>query len=419
MIDEQLYPKVLMLEHSFNNSTGMGITLTNLFYDWPKSRIGVMSDDINIEIINSIRPCSSYIGISKSIDYSAKVERRTTSVRHNGSLKSRIRKVYYDLGLNELFGKSKVLPKNIELAKAFAPDIVFCSLGTLNRMRVCETIMEAMPETHLVIYIVDDWINSRVIEKKPTFFWKRLFHSSFKRLLQLSSGNLSICGTMSQAYLRQFGKQFVPFHNPVDVQYWSNLSSERKYPNNIVSLLYVGKINEDTEGCMVDCAKCVESLNREGKEIVFDVFSPDFIPKQALFDNYPHSHLFPAVPHEQIPELTKSYDSLLLTLGFSEKTIQYIKLSMPTKLSEYLASGLPIVLYCPSAVALTDYVQSKDCAFCCTEKNIDKLRATLLQLFDQNKVQYVVQRSLDVAKEHDITIVRERFLRTMNSFIKS
>ena len=83
MIDEQLFPKVLMLEHSFNNTTGMGITLTNLFYDWPKSRIGVMSDDINVEIINSIRPCSSYIGISKYIDYSAKVERRT-SVSHNG-----------------------------------------------------------------------------------------------------------------------------------------------------------------------------------------------------------------------------------------------------------------------------------------------------------------------------------------------
>lgn len=419
MIEESLYPKVLLLEHTFNNSTGMGITLTNLFYDWPKNRIGIMSDSIDIKCVDTIRPCSSYIGIGKSIDYSAKVERRITSVRPNGSLKSRVRKIYYDLGLNEMFGKTKILPSNMESVKVFAPDIVFCSLGTLNRMRVCESIIKAMPEAHLVIYIVDDWINSRVIEKKPTFFWKRLFHGSFKRLLQLSSGNLSICETMSQAYLQQFGKQFVPFHNPVDVQYWTNLSIERKYPKSVVSLLYVGKINEDTEECLVDCAKCVESLNIEGKEIVFDVFSPDYMSNQVLFENYPHCHLLPAVPHEKIPELTKSYDSLLLTLGFSEKTIQYIRLSMPTKLSEYLASGLPIVLYCPSGVALTDYVQSRDCAFCCTEKNIDKFRATLLQLFDKRKVQYVVQRSLGVAKEHDITIVRERFLRTMNNFIKS
>lgn len=418
MPKDQLFPKILLLEHSFNNSTGMGITLTNLFNDWPKSRIGVMSDDINVGYLESIRPCSLYIGISKNINPSARIERRI-NVCHNGSLKSRVRKVYYNLGLNEILGKSKILPNNIESAKSFAPDIVFCSLGTLNRMRVCESIIKAMPETHLVIYIVDDWINSRVIEKKPTFFWKRLFHRSFKRLLQLSSGNLSICETMSQAYLQQFGKQFVPFHNPVDVQYWSNLSFERKYPEGVVSLLYVGKINEDTEDCLVDCAKCVESLNLDGKEIVFDVFSPDFIANQRLFESYSHCHLFPAIPHEKIPELTKSYDSLLLTLGFSKKTIQYIKLSMPTKLSEYLASGLPIVLYCPSDIALTNYVQSKDCAFCCTEKSIDKLRDTLLQLFNNSKVQHVVQRSLDVAKEHDIKLVRERFRKTMINFIKS
>ena len=415
-MSKKQFPKVLLLGHSFNDFTGMGITLTNLFHDWPTEQIGIMSDNLDINLVESIRPCSIYIGETKNINSSSQIDSNGV-VGASSSFRSRIRKIYYDFGLNEIFGKTKILPINSEQAKSFSPDIVLCALGTLNRMLICEDLMSKLTDAHLVIYIVDDWINSRVVEKKPVFLWKRLFFRLFNRILKLSSGNLSICEAMSQSYLKQFGVQFIPFHNPVDVSYWSNLKCKKKYPENVVSLLYVGKINVDTEECLIDCAKSVESLNHSGMSICFDVYSPDSLSKESIFNDYPNCHLFQSVSHDEIPTITKSYDALFLTLGFSETTIKYVKLSMPTKLSEYLASGLPIVLYSPKGVALTDYVVSRNCAFVCSVKDADKLQDTMQQLFDKEKVNYIVQRSLEVAKEHDISKVREMFRITMNIFI--
>ncbi len=413
-----LYPKVLLLGHSFNDYTGMGITLTNLFQEWPKDRIGIMSDEINIQLVDSIRPCALYSGITRLVDeIPYNLQKKT--VPPPKSFIGHVRRIYYNFGLNEILGKSKILTENIDKAKAFAPDIVFCALGTLNRMKVCEKIMQRLNGSHLVIYIVDDWINSRVIEKKPLFVWKYLFHRSFKRILEISSGYLSICDAMSRSYLKQFGKQFVPFHNPVDISFWTNLKCDKKYSNDILSLLYVGKINEDTEECLIDCANCVEKINEKGKQIFFDVYSPDYFSHPSLFDKYPHCHLFKSVSHNIIPALTKSYDALFLTLGFTAETIKYIRLSMPTKLSEYLASEIPIVLYSPPGVALTEYISSKNCAFICTKRDPSFLKNTILQLFDKDSVETVSRKALEVARDHDIKKIRESFRVTMNNFTNS
>ncbi|RHK06303.1 hypothetical protein DW080_21420 [Bacteroides caccae] len=114
----------------------------------------------------------------------------------------------------------------------------------------------------------------------------------------------------------------------------------------------------------------------------------------------------------------KGYNSLFLPLGFSDESRRYVRLSMPTKLSEYLASGKPTILYCPEEIALAKYVISKQCAIVCTENNREKLKEAVVSLTDQKYYDQQVQIALSVAKEHDFTIVRERFKKTLLSFVK-
>ena len=415
MNDTVYFPKVLLLDFSFDNTTGMGVTLTNLFKDWPVDRVGVMSDRVNPDLCNSIRPCSSYIGVSKSISVQTNKAKARVIAPQN-RVRKVIRNVYHRLGIDELNYKPYIHPHNIEAMKSFAPDIVFCGLGNLNRMKLCMKIHELLPKSKVVLYIVDDWVNSRVSEKWPSFIWKQRYDKAFRKILSFSSGNVSICQEMSDAYKERYGVRFVPFHNPVDVSFWESLCPPKKYGPDTVSLLYVGKINADTEDCLIDCCKIVESLNKEGKSIRFDVYSPDYQLKHNLFDKYKNCSLFPPIPHEEIPNLTKSYTSLFLTLGFSRHSVKYVKLSMPTKLSEYLASGLPVVLYCSNEIALYHYIYAMDCAFTCCMRTEDKLKQTILRLFDERDSSRVVSNALAVANKHDVGIVRTAFLDTLKSF---
>ena len=61
------FPRVLLFGHDFNDKTGMGITLTNLFANWPSENIAVFSNGIDYETIKKIRPCDVYS--SKDLSY--------------------------------------------------------------------------------------------------------------------------------------------------------------------------------------------------------------------------------------------------------------------------------------------------------------------------------------------------------------
>lgn len=409
-------PKVLLLDLSFDNKTGMGVTLTNLFKDWPVERIGVMSDRANPALCNVIRPCTTYFGIEKPLR--AGTGKPQGGASRNSRMRERMRKAYHRLGIDELTFHPYIHPENLEALRLFSPDIVFCGLGNLNRMKVCMKIHELLPDTNIVLYIVDDWVNSRVSEKWPSFVWRRRYDKAFRKILSFSSGNLSICQEMSDAYKKRYGVTFIPYHNPVDVSYWRSLTPPKKYGTDIISVLYVGKINDDTEDCLIDCCKVVESLNEEGRPIRFDIYSPDYKLKHGKFSKYMHCEVCPPVPHESIPELTKSYSALFLTLGFAKHSVKYVKLSMPTKLSEYLASGLPVVLYCSPEIALYHYIEENDCALTCCRRDKEALKTSMRRLFDQEETLRVVSHADDVARRHDTKIVRAAFADTMKGFVQ-
>ena len=406
------FPRVLLFGHDFNDKTGMGITLTNLFANWPSENIAVFSNGIDYETIKKIRPCDVCIG----------TPRKTYPIRNNESFKSKIRNyirnIYVRLGINELKYKPSFLEEDLQQVRAFNPEIIFTALGSIESMERTKLLMSKFPESNLVIYIVDDWVNTRCKEKYFSAYWTQRFDKSFRDLLQLSSGNLSICSSMSESYLKQYGKYFVPFHNPVDIDYWNSLDTVSKYSNDIKSILYLGKINKDTKPCILDLAQVVDELNKEGYNYVFDVYSPDSRANVNLLSQYDGCNLEDAISHEFVPSLMKGYNSLFLPLGFSDESRRYVRLSMPTKLSEYLASGKPTILYCPEEIALAKYVISKQCAIVCTENNREKLKEAVVSLTDQKYYDQQVQIALSVAKEHDFTIVRERFKMTLLSFVK-
>lgn len=409
------YPKVLLFGHSFNDRTGMGITLTNLFADWPKVQIAVMANHIDVNLCERIRPCTIYIGrnVSKEKEFNQNINKKTLTAK----IKQIIRHQYHKAGVRELIYKPSISKESLRLAQSFNPDIIFCCLGSLNSISLCAYFIDRMPNAKLVLYIVDDWANTKFNSRYFASYWRRRYNRGFRNLLNRASGYLSICQYMSDAYMEQYGKKFYPFHNPVNIKEWNALSIEPKYPDNIVSILYAGKINDDTRPCLSDLSKVVEELNNEGFNFILDAYTPDYSSNSNIFDGLSCCNVFPSIPHADIPRITKSYSALFLSLGFSKQSREYVRLSMPTKLSEYLASGIPIILYCPPEIALAKYLTNKECAIVCTENKLDILKEKVSLLNDSRYCAKIVLKSLKLAEDHKITIVRERFRKTMYSFI--
>ena len=364
-----------------------------------------MAYRINSHICDVARPCSVYIGPHVASN-------KPTPRQSQSKFRAFIRKIFNYFGGQEIRYKYAYREEDISQVKVFNPDIIFSCLGSLNSMKDCLRVIESFPSAKLVLYIVDDWVNTKENNRFLPSFWRRQNNKLFRLLIDKASVLLSICPYMSEVYKELYGKTFIPFHNPVDLDKWISQSVIRRYDKHIKSVLYVGKINADTRDCLLDTASIVEEINKSIEGIYryrLDVYSPNYIDNQDLFCHHPNCKVFPPIPHSEIIKLTKGYDALLLTLGFSNNTRLYVRLSMPTKLTEYLAAGIPSILYSPEEIALAKYLVPNNCSINCLHRNHDELKHSLLSLSNQSYCSQIVQNALALASQHDASLVRRRF----------
>ena len=414
-VADKKFPKVLLWGHSFDNYSGMGITLTNIFYNWPKECIAISANEINTKLCDDTRPCAQYIPWSSNVSISKRERKRTKS----DAIKDVLRPIVKMFDFREILRKPHISTSVVDEVKQFAPDVIFCSLGSLASMKTLLELNRLLPNIPIVLYIVDDWPNTRHLDKRFRFVWKQQYKQYFCKVLNISKGYYSICKHMSDAYFEQYGKKFYPIHNPADLGYWDSIKPGTKYGDEIHSILYVGKINRETSDNIHDMCRVVDRLNKQGIKVVFDVYSPDYSSQGHKFSKYKNSHILPAVDHNQIPLLTKQYKYLFLTLGFSTISRKYARLSMPTKLSEYMASGCPTILYAPKDIALSQYVAEHDAAIMCFEHNIECLYDKLVLLItNDSESNRVKENACKLAKQHDIHSVRTEFENSIKEILK-
>ena len=413
-MDLNLFPKVYILLEPFNDSTGMGVTMTNLFKDWPKEQIAIAAHSLDVDLCERIRPCQSYLVLSPPVSSNSMPSGKTsTAKKFRGRIRDCAKFIYTKLGISDI-RNIKVCESLKKSISDFQPDIIFTALGSLDRIRFVEDVHKFYPSAKLAVYIVDDWPNTKQNGRWVPWLWKQIYDKSLRSLLDKTSYFLSICQTMSDSYLAQYGKRFIPFHNPVDNTAWQRINPVRRYPEDIFSIIYVGKINRDTKENILTLGKVVDGMNKSGIKVKFDVYTPS--QHQIDATRYIGFTINQAVANDQIPQLLKSYDALYLTLGFSRISREYTRLSMPTKLTEYLAAGVPILLHAPSEIAVTKYVSDTNTGLICSENSAEALEDKLEKMInDSNLRERLNANALSLAKNHDITIVRNKFREALMS----
>ena len=117
------------------------------------------------------------------------------------------------------------------------------------------------------------------------------------------------------------------------------------------------------------------------------------------------------VPYEDLPKVLSSADFMVLPYDFAEEPLKYIRLSMPTKASEYMISGTPIIVFAPEETAIVKYAQKFGWAKVIVENEVEVVAKAVKQLF-QNKDERrrIAQNAIQVAeKNHDSRKISRSF----------
>jgi glycosyltransferase involved in cell wall biosynthesis len=123
------------------------------------------------------------------------------------------------------------------------------------------------------------------------------------------------------------------------------------------------------------------------------------------------------VPEEDVARVLAEADIAFLPLSFKSEMRHVVETSLPTKIAEYLAAGLPILVHAPSSSTVARYCRENGCGLVVDEPDDAALRDALVRLRNDLALRRNLSaRALVVAKEnHNASRIAPAFLEQMSS----
>ena len=393
------YPRVLIFGQPFNNFSGGGITLTNLFKGWPKDKIAVAFLGHGLfNVTTDI--CHTYYQLGREehkwIFPLNLIQRKFESGLKNltpamevpinhiqkGLRYQLVNDIFYPflrwIGVFHFASRLILSERFRNWLIEFKPEILYLQVSTREEIRFANELID-FQDWPSVIHIMDDW-PSTISNKGPLKrFWERKIDSELKSLLEKIDLHLSISAAMSAEYLKRYGKTFLPFHNPIETDSWLIHSKKEFSPgNDTIRILYSGRLGIGVTESVVEVASVLESLNADGYKVKFHIQTPTREPKiLSRLNKFNTVIINPFADLKDIPTIFSGADILVLANDFSKEGLDYLKFSMPTKASEYMISGTPILVYSPEETAVSAFFKQNECGLVVTRHD----REALLEAF--------------------------------------
>ncbi len=423
-------PKVLIIGQSFNNDTGGGITLTNLFKGWDRNKIAVACSGYLLVGNIDTEVCNNYYQLGHK-EHKFKfpfhlLQRKYTS----GILKfdnNRVQKIVVPkskfrislivnvffpfleyIGVFQMINRVKLSNDFCNWLDEYKPDVIYDQTASRAGVLFCLSVQSYLNKP-LIFHMMDDWpstLNDNGLRAK---YWKKKIDREFRTLLDKASILLSISDEMAAEYKIRYNKNFVTFHNAIDLKFWKNHQRNHYELSANATILYAGRTGLGIDTSLELFAKAITSVNEElNMSMKFILQTPERPYWLKKYKNIEHKRF---VPYENLPKVFAESDLLLLPYDFSVNAIKFIKLSMPTKAPEYMISGTPILIFAPEITAVAKYANKFNWAKTITNNNLSEIKTAILQIITNKELRkYYAENAIKTAeKNHNSSFITYKF----------
>lgn len=426
------YPKVLIIGNSsFNARSADGVTLRNLMHGWDIDKIAVVG---RLIIDPDFEICKKYyllgdLECKHRFPFNLwrrKYHQTSGELKQNEQLmlpypnhytnESCMKSVYnYILEYTGLIHYKDNIIISEKLAKwisNYAPDVIYSMLSSLELIRFIELLRNKLNKP-VAIHIMDDWPVTITANQQFIFrsFWKSKIDREFRKLLKVSVIFLSISEAMSEEYQQRYGISFLPFHNPIDISFWGKHSRINYSIGEPFVILYAGRIGNGLKQCLIEIASVISNLTASNYNIEFHIQSTSNNPIASQLAEYKFVKFNPIVSYAELPRVFAQADLLVIPNDFDKKSIEFLKYSMPTKASEYMASGTPILVYSSKETAILKHAILYRWAYAVSENKAAELENAIKELYINENLRQLFGTTAKAFanKNYDNEIIRNKF----------
>lgn len=415
------FMKVLVISHnSFSTNDSMGKTLCTLFRAFKKEELCQL---YIYPTIPNIDYCSSFYRITDKDVLKGLLSR---NVKGRIIKKDEIKadSPLFEKRENESFYRSR---KNHTAIRKMARDLMW-SLSPWFNKNLKEWLVE-QKITHIFIapggykFIYDialkckSFLNVPIItyECDEYFFVNRsskfidrfqqhLLGFKIKQLLSKTSLIITISNELKNLYAPYFNVNTGTVMTATSYKIQNIPASI----GNVSELTYMGNVRCNRYNSLVDIGRALDLINRQkNTEYVLNIYTGENDPGiLSELSKAKSIKLMGFVSGEEFKKVFFSAQTLLHVEAFDEKSIDYVKNSISTKIADSLASGIPLLAYGSGSIASVKHLKRNNCAYCI--ENRENLKEGLLHYLNMpiEERNQIVENALATAhKYHDLETV--------------
>lgn len=296
--------------------------------------------------------------------------------------------------------------------KSFAPELIFFSGGDAIYLFPLVQRISAAYGAPLVTYVTDDYI---LPLRKP---WalrglvRTRTRKAFLRLTQSSARVLTIGDRMSKVYFERYGLRSTPIMNLVSVNREGLTEDLPDAHGRPLVLTYAGGLHLNRWETLALIGQSLDRIAKSGHRGLLRIYTGTEIDRRmrAALEMPSSVRVEGSVPASALESIYRSSDLLVHVESFAESDREATRLSISTKVPEYLAAGRPVLAIGPDDVASVAYLRDSGSAFVLSDLEpaaLDKLLSGII--IDESTRGEMASRAIQTAMaNHEATSGRRR-----------
>lgn len=357
------YPRVIHVGYDgIGSSSNSGLTLGSMFSRWPEERLRqlLLQDPQSTTRPFLVTP-KSVAPVENAVGVAARSYRRlrprqgprpewdglNNSVRQHRRLTPRQQAMHALAALVDLSPVSLPAPVTARL-RAFRPQVVHSLLGGIRSMRVSLAVARAL-DLPIVPHFMDDWVSKLYAQGQLAGAARWETERMVNAVLGRSPVLLTIGYDMAEEFAARFRRRCFTVGNCIDPARYGAARLDR--PRSPIPVLrYVGGLHLERDRVLAEVARALTRTAPDAPRWRIEIFAPPSDRGRAsrLAEAYPSVSYQGSLPPERVPTVLRGADALLFLESAAGQILDFTRLSISTKVPQYLASGRPILVLGPA-----------------------------------------------------------------------